>query len=112
MTDQLTHVVVLVACDAHDEARTLARTLVEERLAACAQVLPIESFYLWDGKLHDNHEHLILLKTTTAHYHALERRVLELHSYRVPEVIALPVTVGFGGYLEWVEEAVGDVEET
>jgi periplasmic divalent cation tolerance protein len=100
MTDVL---VVFVTTPSQEKAAELARTLVEERLAACGNVLPgVRSIYRWEGKVEDDAEVLLLLKTTRERFPALRDRVLALHPYRVPEVIALPVETGSDGYLAWV----------
>jgi periplasmic divalent cation tolerance protein len=86
-----------------EEARRVARTVVTEGLAACGNIIPrIESIYRWQGKVETSEETLVFFKTTKDRYAALEARIRELHSYEVPEIIAVPVDSGFGPYLEWV----------
>lgn len=100
MTDVL---VVLVTSPTPERAAELARTLVEERLAACGNVVPgVRSIYRWEGKVEDEQEVLLVLKTTRARLEALRARVLALHPYQVPEVLALSVEAGSAAYLEWV----------
>ena len=100
MTDAL---VVLVTAPSTDEAARIARALVEERLAACSNVVPgVRSIYRWEGKVMDDAEALLLLKTTRARFAALRERVLALHPYTVPEVLALPVEAGSEEYLSWL----------
>jgi periplasmic divalent cation tolerance protein len=100
MTDAL---VVLVTTPTPERAAEIARALVEERLAACGNVLPaIRSIYRWEGKVEDEAEALLVLKTTRARLEALRDRVLALHPYEVPEVIALPVEGGSARYLDWI----------
>jgi periplasmic divalent cation tolerance protein len=97
MTDAL---VVLVTTPSADQAAALARALVEERLAACGNVIPgLRSIYRWEGQVQDEPEALLVLKTTRSRFEALRERVLALHPYEVPEVIALPVEVGSAPYL-------------
>ena len=99
-------VVVLVTTSSVDEGARLGRALVEERLAACANVIgPIRSIYRWQGAVEEAEEHLVLLKARAADVPALETRVRTLHSYDVPEVLALPVTAGSAPYLAWLAEA-------
>jgi periplasmic divalent cation tolerance protein len=99
-------VVVLVTVGDEQEGAALATVLVEERLAACGNVVgPIRSIYRWQDAVHDAGEYLVLLKARRADLDALERRVRELHSYDVPEVLALPVVGGSAAYLAWVGEA-------
>jgi len=89
-----------------DAGRELARKLVEERLAACVNQVPgIRSVYRWEGKLEEDEEVLLLIKTTGERLEALMKRVPELHPYRVPEVLALPVAQGHPPYLAWLAEA-------
>ena len=105
MTDIL---VVLVTAPSAEKAAELARQLVEERLAACGNVLPgIRSIYRWEGKVQDEPEALLVLKTHRDRFEALRNRVLALHPYQVPEVIALPVEAGSAGYLAWVAGETG-----
>lgn len=95
-------VVLVTAPDAEAAAR-LARALVEERLAACGNVVPaIRSIYRWEGTVHDEGEALLVLKTRAARVDALRARVLELHPYQVPEVLVLPVVDGSAAYLAWI----------
>lgn len=100
--------IVLVTCPSVALARKIARTVVEKRLAACVNVVrsPVESFYAWKGKLETAREHLLLIKTSTACLPQLEREVKRLHSYEVPEFIALPITEGSADYLSWLSESV------
>ncbi len=100
MTDAL---VVLVTTPTPERAAEIARALVEERLAACGNVVPgLRSVYRWEGKVHDDAEALLVLKTTRARFEALRDRVLALHPYAVPEVIAVPVEAGSAAYLAWI----------
>jgi periplasmic divalent cation tolerance protein len=100
MTDAL---VVLVTAPGADRAAEIARALVEERLAACGNVVPgLRSIYRWEGRVQDDAEALLLLKTTRDRFEALRERILALHPYQVPEVIALPVEAGSAPYLEWI----------
>lgn len=97
--------VCVVYCTAPDEevAARVARALVEERLAACVNVLPaVVSFYRWEGELHEDGELLLVVKTRRALLEPLAARVRELHPYEVPELIALPVEAGSAAYLAWV----------
>ena len=88
-----------------ETARQVARTLVEERLAACANLVPkIESIYRWQGKIESGAEVLVLFKTTQGRYQQFEQRLRALHPYEVPEIVALPLAGGFDPYLNWVVE--------
>lgn len=97
---------VLVTAGSEESAAEIARALVEERLAACVNLLgPIRSIYRWEGRVHDEREHLMLIKTSAARYPALQKRVIELHPYDVPEVIAFAIGRGEPRYLAWVKQA-------
>jgi periplasmic divalent cation tolerance protein len=99
-------VVVLVTASGLEEARRIGQTLVEERLAACANVVgPITSIFRWDGRVQEEAEHLLLVKARRADVERLAARVRALHSYEVPEVVALDVVGGAAPYLAWVREA-------
>ena len=97
-------VVVLVTCANLAEARRIARWLVEARLAACVNVLgaPVHSVYRWKGKVESAREHLLVIKTSRGRLSALQRAVMRLHSYDVPEIIALPIAAGSRAYLKWL----------
>lgn len=105
MTDK---VVVLVTCANAKEARRIARALVEARLAACVNVLEarVRSTYRWKGRVETASEHLLIVKSSRHRLEALRREVEHLHSYDVPEVIALPIVGGSPAYLRWLEECV------
>ena len=95
--------VVLVTAPSPEKAAELARALVAERLAACGNVVPgVRSIYRWEGEVHDDAEALLVLKTTRGRFEALRDRVLALHPYDVPEVIALSVEAGSAAYLAWI----------
>jgi periplasmic divalent cation tolerance protein len=98
---------VLVTCPQPELAARLARTLVEEGLAACGNLVPgLRSIYRWEGETVDEPEVLLLLKTTAARFEALRERVVALHPYQVPEVISLVVDAGHAPYLAWVAGGV------
>jgi len=102
-------IVVLVAVGSLDEGRAIAEALVAERLAACVNLIgPIRSIYRWQDEVHDDAEHLLIIKTRRGRFDALERRVVGLHSYDVPEVVALPVTAGSAAYLGWLTAETSD----
>jgi periplasmic divalent cation tolerance protein len=98
--------VVFVTAPTQDEAKTIAKTLVEEKLAACVSLLPIHSIYTWQNEVHQDDEWQLLIKSELAQFPALEKRVRELHSYKVPEIIALPILAGSQLYLTWISEQV------
>ena len=95
--------VVMVTAGNGDEALTIARTLVEEKLTACVQIIPrIRSIYRWKGEICDEEEHLLIMKTRSELFPLLQDRIRELHSYEVPEIISLPVADGLPEYLGWL----------
>jgi len=103
MTAPTDALVVLVTTPTPERAAEIARAVVEERLAACGNVVPgLRSIYRWEGQLQDEGEALLVLKTTRARFEELKQRVLSLHPYQVPEVIALPVQAGSAPYLAWI----------
>ena len=99
-------IVVMVTCASKREAKTIATALVTKRLAACGNVVGfgVRSIYRWKGKMESAHETLLLLKTTTARFDELEKEIRRLHSYDVPEIIALPILAGSVAYLNWIAE--------
>lgn len=100
-------VVVLSTAPSHEAGVGIGRRLVEERLAACVNVVPgARSIYVWDGKIEEADEAVLLIKTRRERYTEVERRLHELHSYSVPEILAIPVGAGAPAYVRWVEETV------
>lgn len=100
--------IVFVTVPSHDDGQRIAEVLVGERLAACVNMIgPVRSTYRWRGEVCREEEHLLLIKTTPEGFDALEARVRALHSYEVPEVIAVTVDAGSTPYVEWVRAMVG-----
>lgn len=98
--------VVFCTCPGAEAAARLAQRLVEDGLAACVNVLPaVRSIYVWEGALQREDEALLIIKTTAARLPELEARIVELHPYAVPEVIAVPVEGGHAPYLQWLAAA-------
>jgi len=95
---------MLTAMPTREDAQNLARLLIEEKLAACVQLLPIESFYVWQGRTQNEAEVLLLIKTRSALFEKATARIKAVHSYTVPEIVALPFSSGFAGYLDWIGE--------
>jgi periplasmic divalent cation tolerance protein len=99
--------VVLCSCGDSEAARRIANALVDQRLAACVSILPaIESVYRWREKIESANEALLLIKTASHRFPALQEKILELHGYDTPEIIALPVVAGLEKYLGWLGEQV------
>jgi len=100
MTD---YTIILVTAGSEAEAEIIAKALVAERLAACVNIIsPMRSIYRWEEKIRDDREWLLVIKTQAERFGAVEARVKALHSYQVPEVIALPILAGAEGYLRWL----------
>ena len=103
MTDKI---VVFVTSSGVRQARKIARVLVEEKLAACANVISaVRSIYRWEGKVAEENECLMIIKTTRDRFDEVRASVERLHSYSVPEVIALPIVDGAPNYLAWLAES-------
>jgi periplasmic divalent cation tolerance protein len=96
---------VTTTTDSGPAAERIASELVNRRLAGCVQIVgPIQSVYRWQGAVERAEEWLLLIKTTTERYAAVEAAIRELHSYEVPEIIATPITAGSDGYLTWLRD--------
>ncbi|HEV8436974.1 MAG TPA: divalent-cation tolerance protein CutA [Methylomirabilota bacterium] len=107
MTNGGPALVVLVTVPSDAQAVELGQRLVDERLAACVNVVPgITSIFMWEGRREEAAETLLLIKTRREGYPALQQRILELHPYSVPEILALAVVEGSPAYLQWVRDSV------
>jgi periplasmic divalent cation tolerance protein len=105
-------ILILVTAGSETEAETIAKTLVEERLVACVNIIsPIRSLYRWEEKVADEREWLLIIKTPASHFSVVEARVKALHSYQVPEVIAVPIQAGSEAYLRWIREETVEKRE-
>jgi periplasmic divalent cation tolerance protein len=100
--------VVLVTCGTLSEGRKIARGVLQKRLAACVNMLlgPMNSYYAWKGKLEVAREYLLVMKTTSNRLAELEKEVKRLHSYEIPEFIAMAITDGSRSYLSWLQQSV------
>jgi periplasmic divalent cation tolerance protein len=105
--------IVLVTCGTLSEGRHIARSVASKCLAACVNVVlsPVDSYYIWRGKLEVAREYLLVMKTTTEKLAELEREVKRLHTYDVPEFIALPITEGSVAYLSWLRGSVARLKK-
>jgi periplasmic divalent cation tolerance protein len=99
--------VVLVTAASEVEAENIAKSLVEHKLAACVSLSPIRSIYSWQGEIHAESEGQLVIKTDLAKFEALKTKVQELHSYEVPEIIAIPIIAGSEAYLDWIGQSLG-----
>lgn len=96
---------VLTTCPDAATAETIARALVEERLAACVSVMaPMRSIYRWRGAVETAEEQLLIVKIRVADYEKVEQSIQQLHPYELPEVVAIPIADGLPGYLAWIED--------
>lgn len=100
-------IVVITTVATSDDARRLARALVERRLVACAQISQIESVYMWENKLQQEGEYRLMLKTVASRYAAVEEAIRELHPYTLPAIYALALERVHGPYADWVGEYSG-----
>lgn len=108
MTDKI---VVLSTCDSETQAARLARHLVEHRLAACVNILPkVRSIYRWNEKVEDSGEWMLVIKSRRDLFLALRAEIAKMHSYDVPEIIALPVVEGSEAYLGWLDHELKAAE--
>ncbi|MEA5447875.1 divalent-cation tolerance protein CutA [Leptolyngbya sp. CCNP1308] len=98
--------VVLVTAGSEAEAESLARHLVEARLAACVSVFSVRSHYRWQGKIHAEPEWQLIIKADLNQFEAIAQAITQHHSYEVPEVIALPIVAGLPNYLTWLQAQV------
>ena len=98
---------VLSTCPNQESAESIAMKLVENKLAACVNIVPgLTSVYEWQGKIETSQEHLLIVKTKSAAFQAVETAILDRHPYELPEIIAVSITQGLAGYLHWIEECI------
>lgn len=100
------YILVLVAVGDQSEAKAIACQLVEQRLAACVGILTQQSVYRWEGKITEDSEYLLTIKTTRERYEAVRDAILAMHSYDVPEIISIGIAEGNASYLDWISESV------
>jgi periplasmic divalent cation tolerance protein len=98
--------VVLVTASSQQEGEAIAQALVEAQLAACVTLIPVKSIYTWEGQVRKEPEWQLVVKTDSALFPLLEEKILQLHSYEVPEIIALPILAGSQPYLQWISTTV------
>lgn len=99
---------LMTTAPSREAASRIANMLVEEKLAACVQLLPIESFYCWEQKTQNEPELLVLIKTRTALFEKIITRIKEAHPYSVPEIVATSFVAAFEGYLDWIDDVTDD----
>jgi periplasmic divalent cation tolerance protein len=98
--------VILVTAGSRSQAEMLARSLVSAKLAACVTLLPVQSVYTWREEIHQEEEWQLMIKSKLDRFTELEAKIRELHSYEVPEIIALPILQGSYSYLQWISQQV------
>src|SRR3989339_60423 len=102
------YIVVFITAGSKEEAQKIARGLLEEKLAACVNIIDgVESHFWWQGKIDSAKEALLVIKTKKELFNKLAKKVKSLHSYSVPEIIALPIVTGNKGYLNWINDSTG-----
>ena len=104
--DSARYGVVLVTAPSKVEGEAIASALVEAQLAACVTLMPVHSIYTWQGKVNSEQEWQLMIKTDLAQFPALSAKIQKLHSYEVPEIIAVPIVAASESYLEWISENV------
>lgn len=104
--DTFKYGVVLVTAPSRTEGEAIAKTLIQEKLAACVSMTPVYSIYTWQNEVQQEEECQLLIKSDLTHFSRLEARIREIHSYEVPEIIALPIIQGSDPYLQWIAEQV------
>lgn len=103
----MTYIVALTTISGMESAKRIAKTLVDERLAACVNIIPyVKSFYIWEGKTTEDDESLLIIKTEEKEKEKLIKRIKELHPYTLPEIIIINFNEGLTDYLKWISESV------
>jgi len=101
------YILIMVTCASRKEARKISGNLLKKRLIACAGILPnIESRFWWRGKLDSAVEFLVIMKTVKSNFKKIEAEIKRIHSYEVPEIIALPIIAGSRDYLDWISQTI------
>ncbi len=105
----MNRIIVLSTTDTLELARNIASALVSAREAACVNIIPgMRSIYRWEGKLCDEEEFLLLIKTSAEQFESISSRIRQMHTYKVPEVISLPITAGNTDYLQWLDSSIAN----
>jgi len=99
------YIMVIATCSEKEMAKAIAKSLVEKRFAACVQMFPIESVYLWEGNICDGSEIALLIKSKASMFDQIVETVKANHDYEVPEIIQIPITGGLLEYLEWIHQS-------
>ncbi len=103
----MTYCIIQATATNEEEAKKIAKHLVEKKLIACCSIIPkVTSIYTWQGKINEDNESLMIIKTKTQLYSQIEEEIKKLHSYEVPEIICIPINTGSKEYLSWLEEQI------
>ena len=101
---EMKFILIITTTDNEETAKNIAKKLVEDKLAACVQILEnMKSFYFWKNQVVEDKEYLILIKSKDSLYKKIENKILEMHNYELPEIIVLPIEKGYKKYLDWLE---------
>jgi periplasmic divalent cation tolerance protein len=100
----MVHVIVFSTCARKKEATKIAQRVLQERLAACVSILPVTSFYWWKNKINRGQEYLLIIKTRADAFRRLQRRICEISSYEVPEIVSVKINDGLPSYLRWLDK--------
>ena len=107
----MSYIIVFMTASNREEAVKIVRTLLEERLIACGNIMdPVSSFFWWKGKIEEEKEVLVIMKSHETLFKKLSKRVTELHSYDIPEILALPIVDGSASYLDWIKVCLEPVK--
>ena len=105
MSSETKHIIVLTTCPGSITAKQIAQDLVANNHAACVNILPgVHSYFKWGNKVDYKDEHLLIIKTTENRFAQVEKNIISLHPYELPEIIAVPISKGFEGYLNWIDQ--------
>jgi len=105
------YIIVLMTASNQEEAKKIVNTLLEERLIACANIInSISSFFWWQGKIETEKEALVIMKSRESLFNKISQRIVDLHSYEVPEILAIPVVNGLKSYLDWIRDCLEPVK--
>jgi periplasmic divalent cation tolerance protein len=99
--------ILLNTCPGDEAAEKLAESIINSRLAACVQIMPIRSFYEWNGEIHRDEERLLIMKTTVSCYKQLEEFIVKHHPYEIPEIAQVPIESGLQRYFDWIDRVTG-----
>lgn len=108
--DDSAYCLVMVTAASFQEGEKIAKTLLTEKLAACVSITPVNSFYTWQRKINSDQEWQLLIKTSLNLFEELAQKIKVLHSYEVPEIIALPIIAGSQPYLDWISDNTKELE--